>query len=287
MKSMTGYGASKLDSPTMKASIILKSWNSRFLDLSIQMPAYLGALERRIRELIESKVGRGKLELYIRVLGGDMPSNVVVDTSSAKAVADAVRSLAKAAGIEESLKISHLLGIEGMVSFERNVDADTVWNLLAPEIVKCIDDFNEERTREGATTAADLDEKLLVLESALELVDMVAPELENTIRTSLRARFEEVMGSLVDEGRILGELSAYLARHTISEEITRLRSHIASFRTAMLEQACGKKLDFICQEMNREANTIGSKSADARIGDAVIRMKDSVENLREQIRNVE
>jgi uncharacterized protein (TIGR00255 family) len=287
MKSMTGYGASKLDSPTMKASIILKSWNSRFLDLSIQMPAYLGALERRIRELIESKVGRGKLELYIRVLGGDMPSNVVVDTSSAKAVADAVRSLAKAAGIDESLKISHLLGIEGMVSFERNVDADTVWNLLAPELVKCIDDFNEERTREGATTAADLDEKLLVLESALELVDMVAPELENTIRTSLRARFEEVMGSLVDEGRILGELSAYLARHTISEEITRLRSHIASFRTAMLEQACGKKLDFICQEMNREANTIGSKSADARIGDAVIRMKDSVENLREQIRNVE
>jgi len=287
MKSMTGYGAARLDSPTLRASIILKSWNSRFLDLSIQMPAYLGALERRIRELVESRVSRGKLELNIRVLGGDMPSNVSVDTSSAKAVADAVRNLAKAAGIEEPLRISHLLGIEGMVSFERNIDADSIWNLLAPVLDACLEAFDVERMREGATTAVDLDEKLLVLESALQLIQGVAPELEASIRTSLRSRFEEVMGSLVDEGRILGELSAYLARHTISEEITRLRSHITAFRTAMMELACGKKLDFICQEMNREANTIGSKSADARISDAVIRMKDSVENLREQVRNVE
>jgi uncharacterized protein (TIGR00255 family) len=287
MKSMTGYGASRLDSATLKASIILKSWNSRFLELSIQMPSYLGSLERRIRELVESRVSRGKLELNIRVLGGDMPSNVVADTSSAKAVADAIRSLAKAAGVDEPLRISHLLGIEGMVSFERNVDADSVWNLLAPELSTCLDAFDAERTREGITTSADLGEKLVALESALGQIDQLAPELEASIRTSLRTRFEEVMGSLVDEGRILGELAAYLARHTISEEISRLRSHIKAFRSAMLEPACGKKLDFICQEMNREANTIGSKSADARISDAVIRMKDSVENLREQVRNVE
>jgi uncharacterized protein (TIGR00255 family) len=284
---MTGYGASRLDSTTLKASAVLKSWNSRFLELAIQMPPYLGPLERRIRELVESRVSRGKLELYIRVLGGEMPSNVVADTSSAKAVADAIRSLAKAAGIDEPLRISHLLGIEGMVSFERNVDADNVWSLLSPELVKCIDAFDAERTREGMTTAADLDEKLLTLETALAQIDTVAPELEANIRSSLRARFEEVMGSLVDEGRILGELAAYLARHTISEEIARLRSHVKAFRAAMQEPACGKKLDFICQEMNREANTIGSKSADARISDAVIRMKDSVENLREQVRNVE
>jgi uncharacterized protein (TIGR00255 family) len=287
MKSMTGYGASRLDSATLRASIILKSWNSRFLELSIQMPSYLGSLERRIRELVESRVSRGKLELNIRVLGGDMPSNVVADTSSAKAVADAIRSLATAAGVDEPLRISHLLGIEGMVSFERNVDADSVWNLLAPQLGTCIDAFDAERTREGMTTAADLGEKLEALESALGKIDGLAPELEASIRTSLRTRFEEVMGSLVDEGRMLGELAAYLARHTISEEITRLRSHIKAFRAAMLEPACGKKLDFICQEMNREANTIGSKSADARISDAVIGMKDSVENLREQVRNVE
>jgi uncharacterized protein (TIGR00255 family) len=287
MKSMTGYGASRLDSATLRASIILKSWNSRFLELSIQMPSYLGSLERRIRELVESRVSRGKLELNIRVLGGDMPGNVVADTSSAKAVADAIRSLATAAGVDEPLRISHLLGIEGMVSFERNVDADSVWNLLAPQLGTCIDAFDAERTREGMTTAADLGEKLEALESALGKIDGLAPELEASIRTSLRTRFEEVMGSLVDEGRMLGELAAYLARHTISEEITRLRSHIKAFRAAMLEPACGKKLDFICQEMNREANTIGSKSADARISDAVIGMKDSVENLREQVRNVE
>ena len=243
MKSMTGYGASRLDSATLKASIILKSWNSRFLELSIQMPSYLGSLERRIRELVESRVSRGKLELNIRVLGGDMPSNVVADTSSAKAVADAIRSLAKAAGVDEPLRISHLLGIEGMVSFERNVDADSVWNLLAPELGTCLDAFDAERTREGMTTSADLGEKLAALESALGQIDQLAPELEASIRTSLRTRFEEVMGSLVDEGRILGELAAYLARHTISEEISRLRSHIKAFRSAMPEPACGKKLE--------------------------------------------
>jgi len=126
-----------------------------------------------------------------------------------------------------------------------------------------------------------------LLETALDTIASAVPDMESSLRTTLRSRFEEVMGDLVDENRILAELASYLAKHTINEEVVRLRSHIAAFRSTMDEPLCGKKLDFICQEMNREANTIGSKSADARVSGAVITMKDAVENIREQARNVE
>ncbi len=287
MKSMTGYGSYRLDSGSIKASITAKAWNNRFLELSVTLPGYLGSLERRIRDLVESEVARGKVELSIRVLGGDMPTEVTMDTASAKVVADAIRKLAAATGIEESVRLSHILGIDGILSYERNVDADALWLELSPAVIACMNALNLEREREGESTLIDLSEKLSSLESALAVIELAVPEMEASIRTGLRTRFMEVMGDIVDESRILAELASYLAKHTINEEIVRLRSHIDAFRNAMEEPVCGKKLDFICQEFNREANTIGSKSGDARISDSVIRMKDAIENIREQVRNVE
>jgi uncharacterized protein (TIGR00255 family) len=284
---MTGYGATRLDVPSIKASLTTKAWNNRFLELSVQMPGYLGSLDRRIRDQVESRIARGKVELSIRVLGGDMPTDVVIDAASARSVADAIRNLAEAAGIDEPVRLSHILGIDGMLSYERNVDADVLWLELSPAIAACLDAFDAEREREGEETRIDLAGKLASLEAALDIIEAATPDIEASIRSTLRARFVEVMGDLVDEARILGELASYLAKHTINEEIVRLRSHIGAFRKAMDEPVCGKKLDFICQELNREANTIGSKSADPRISEAVIRMKDAVENIREQVRNVE
>jgi len=287
MKSMTGYGSYRLDSGSIKASITTKAWNNRFLELSVTLPGYLGSLERRIRDLVESKIARGKVELSIRVLGGDMPTEVIMDTASAKVVADSIRKLAAAAGIEESVRLSHILGMDGILTYERNVDADALWSELSPAVIACLNAFDLEREREGESTLNDLSEKLSSLESALAIIELAVPEMEASIRTNLRTRFVEVMGDLVDESRILAELASYLAKHTINEEIVRLRSHMTAFKQAMKEPVCGKKLDFICQELNREANTIGSKSADMRISDAVIKMKDAIENIREQVRNVE
>lgn len=287
MKSMTGFGAYRLDSPGLKATLTLKSWNNRFLELSVMMPGYLAPVERAIRDIVAARVGRGKVELSIRVLSCDMPADVVVDAASAKAVAEALRNLGRAAGIDEPVRLSHLLGIDGILGYERNVDADALMTALEPALAACLDAFDAEREREGAATRIDLEAKLAALEAALDTIEAAGPALEAKARAALRARFEEVMGDLVDEARILGELASYLAKHTINEEIVRLRAHIAAFRKAIDEPVCGKKLDFICQEMNREANTIGSKSSDPAISDAVIAMKDAVENIREQARNVE
>ncbi|GAB1455507.1 hypothetical protein MASR2M48_08140 [Spirochaetota bacterium] len=162
----------------------------------------------------------------IKILGGDIPSDVVIDATSAKAVADALRNLARAADIDEPVRLSHLLGIDGMLSYERSLDAEATWEALAPVIASCLDAFDAERQREGAATELDLDEKLCSLSKSLDIIEEATPGMEATIRANLRARFDEVMGDVVDEARILSELASYLAKHTINEEIVRLRSHM-------------------------------------------------------------
>jgi uncharacterized protein (TIGR00255 family) len=287
MKSMTGFGAARIDAPGLKASVQMKSWNNRYLEISLLMPSYLMPLDRCIRDYLESRIARGKVEVAIRVHGGDVPTEVSIDESSAKAVVDTLRALGTTLGIEEPVRLSHVLGIDGILAFERKADTDALWLTLAPVLEACVAAFNAERNREGAHTRNDLEQKLDELRTALATVETVAPGLEAAIKVNLRKKFEEVMGDLVDEARLLSEVASYLAKHTVNEEIVRLRSHIKSFEATMNEPICGKKLDFICQEINREANTIGSKSASADVSDAVIRMKDAVENIREQIRNIE
>jgi len=287
MKSMTGFGAARIDAPGLKASVQMKSWNNRYLEISLLMPSYLMPLDRSIRDYLESRIARGKVEVSIRLHGGDVPTEVSIDESSAKAVVDALRSLGSTLGMDEPVRLSHVLGIDGILAFERKADTDSLWLTLAPVLEACVEAFNSEREREGAHTREDLEQKLDELRTALATVETAAPGLEAAIKTNLRKKFEEVMGDLVDEARLLSEIASYLAKHTVNEEIVRLRSHIKSFQASMNEPVCGKKLDFICQEINREANTIGSKSASADVSDAVIRMKDAVENIREQIRNIE
>jgi len=287
MKSMTGYGSSDIAGALVAGTVTLRSWNNRYLELSVQMPAFLAALERPAREYVESRVARGKLELSVRARSVSNRAGPTIDEAGARTAADALRKLARAAGIDEPVGLSHLMAVEGVLSFERGDDAEALWSDLEPALEACMRSYEAERLREGAAARADMEGGLAAIERSLDVVEARAPELESFVKTDLRRRFMEVMGDLVDEARILSEVSAYLARHTINEELSRLRSHAASFLSSMDEPACGKKLDFICQELNREANTIGSKSAQAEVSAAVIAMKEAIENLREQARNVE
>lgn len=287
MKSMTGFGSIRVDSPLLAAAITLKSLNNRYLELSLNIPASLAGLERRIRDYIQGRVHRGKVELTVKVLGGDFPTEVIVDTAAAASIASALRELASAAGINEPVRLSHLLGIEGMLSFQRNADADRFWAELEPALDTCVKAFDAERHREGRNARTDMETQLKAMSDAVDMIALRADDLDNQIIEDLRKRFRDVVGDLVDEGRIMTEVASYLAKHTINEELVRLRSHLEAFSQAMDEDHCGKKLDFICQELNRESNTIGSKSAQIEVSSAVIRMKDAIENIREQVRNVE
>lgn len=287
MNSMTGYGSARLDSPLFSAALAMRSWNNRYLELSLSLPAFLAPLEQRIRETLSAALGRGKVELSVRVGQSALPTRVTVDASAARAMADALRLLSREAGLDEPVRLSHLLGVDGLLAFERDADADQLWETLKPALDACIKDFQASRAREGRTTEQDMEEKLGLIAEAVGKAQLLAPAADAELAKELRSRFTELLGNLADENRILAETATYLAKHTINEELVRLRSHLDAFRAAMRESQCGKKLDFICQELNREANTVGSKSAQYELSSLVIGMKDAIENLREQVRNVE
>jgi len=287
MKSMTGFARKEIETPYIKGTITIKAYNNRYLEISAYLPPYLAALESKLRGTISKNVIHGKVEVALRIREVTDPPSVMVDTAAASACVSALNLIAQTVGIKEPLRVSDIMSFDGVVSFERTIDTDAVWEALQPCVVACLADFDIEREREGLSTREDIDRKLLSINKSLGVVKTNDPAIEMVIRENLAKSFKEVVGDAVDENRVLQEIASYLAKHTINEEIVRLSSHISAFYSTMEEPGCGKKLDFLCQEMNREVNTIGSKNILAPIGEAVVALKDAIENVREQLRNIE
>lgn len=287
MISMTGFSSKKISIDGANFLLNLKSWNNRYLELNIQLPSAYQNLERNIRQLLEQHIERGKVDFSLKTDASSMPGSLNFNEAAVRTTADTIRAMAKAAGIKEKLSLQHLLSIDGLLQLDRSMDTDQLWPNLLVGIEQCLAEFNADRQREGAATAVDIESKLAILDNSLLAIQQLAPSADASIQAALRKKFEEVMGSVLDENRILTEIAVYLAKYTVNEELVRLQAHLKSFRSSMHEKACGKKLDFICQELNREVNTIGSKSSVADISGHVILMKEAIENIREQIRNIE
>jgi len=285
---MTGFAHREIEREGLRGSLELKSYNNRYLDISVYLPAYLSRLEPLLRSFLSERVVHGKLEASLRVRAMDAPVSASADLAAAKAVAAVLREVSAACGIEEPLRLGSVIGFEGVISFQRELDEGDLWARLLPEIEACFADYDESRLREGRATALDISAQMARVSASVELVRSKAPEIESTIKSQLAARFQETLGDAVDQGRVLSEVASYLMKYTINEELSRLSAHIDSF-SRMLEndKAPGKKLDFLCQEMNREVNTIGSKSMLLEVSRAVVELKDALENVREQLRNIE
>lgn len=288
MKSMTGYGYTEHRDHQVHLVLELKSYNNRYLDISMSLPPSLSRLEPRVREYLGSKIARGRVELFIRVTDLDEEMEVMVDRKVVENYVHVLSELAQTAGIPAEIKIDHLLSLEGVLKTERNPDVEAYWQLLEPRLEALLADFEATRAREGETTQADIASNLAVVSRSLETIDGYSAELETQIKNNLRVRFLEMMGDGVDETRIMSETAVMLVKSAIAEEIVRIRSHLDHFREVMGQnQPVGKKLDFICQELGREINTIGSKSAIMEVNQSVIDVKDALEKIREQLRNVE
>jgi uncharacterized protein (TIGR00255 family) len=287
-KSMTGFAHRDIAQKSLKGSVDLKSYNNRYLDIYVSLPPQLGGLEPRIREYLSSRIVHGKVEFTLRVREIDVPVNASADIAAAKAVAKVLGEISEACGLREGVKLSNILSFEGVVSYGRDLDEGELWSMLEPEIAACFSSYDESRLREGEATRRDIEGQLARVDEGLALVSAQVPEIERTVRGQLKARFAEVMGDSVDENRILAETAALLMKYTVNEEVSRLSAHIASFRRIIRnEEASAKKLDFLCQEMNREVNTIGSKNILLPVAEAVVELKDALENIREQLRNIE
>lgn len=288
MKSMTGFGHGERSDDTLSVSVELKSYNNRFLDVFVNLPSFLSSLEPRVREFVADRCQRGKIEVSIRAkeLQGDV--NVIVDEKAAAAYYGAVRRLAESLGLDETPRLSTILSLEGVLQTDKARNPEKFWQAIEPLLSDAFAGFESSRVREGKATEADILSHIGAIENALSLVAGHAPALEESIKENLRTRFREVLGDAADENRVLAETAVLLMKYTISEEIARLKTHLTEFREETARNpAPGKKLDFLCQEINREINTIGSKSPILEVSRAVVEMKDALENVREQLRNVE
>jgi uncharacterized protein (TIGR00255 family) len=288
IKSMTGFAHRDVSQEGFRGSLEIKSYNNRYLDLSISLPPYLSRLEPRIRSFLSDRIVHGKVEACLRIREFDAPIEAAADIVAAKAVAAVLSQISEACGIDAPPSLSAVIGFEGVIAFDRKVDDESVWARVSPELEACFADYEDSRLREGAATRVDILAHLERVASGLSLVKGQVPEIERTVRTQLSAKFKDVLGDAVDEGRVLAEIASALMKFTISEELSRLSAHIDSFaRILETEPASGKKLDFLCQEMNREVNTIGSKSMLLPVSRTVVELKDALENIREQLRNIE
>jgi uncharacterized protein (TIGR00255 family) len=288
MKSMTGYACQELRNDQLSLSVEIKGYNSRFLDLFVYLPPFLSALEPWIREYISSRFRRGKIEVGIRLKERNGDVSVSVNHQAAKVYYEKISALAKELGLREKPSLSLILGMEGVLEIEKNRDDERNRSFIEPLIEKAADQFEAERVREGRHTQDDILSHITLLEESATLVASHSPALETSIKDNLRSRFTELLGDQIDESRVLSETAVLLMKYTISEELSRLGAHLAEFRAETERNPSpGKKLDFLCQEINREINTIGSKTPILEVSRAVVDMKNALENIREQLRNIE
>jgi len=184
--------------------------------------------------------------------------------------------------------MEQILKADGILKVERTTDVEAFWRLLEPQIALAFGDFERTRIAEGELTTADILSNVALIETSVRVVERYAGDLEASIKKNLRERFAELLGDNYDESRLLAETAVLLVKSTVGEEVIRVGGHLAAFRRiACGDEAAGKKLDFLCQEIGREINTIGSKSVVLEVSQAVVEAKDALEKVREQLRNVE
>jgi uncharacterized protein (TIGR00255 family) len=288
MKSMTAYAYREVQEADHFLSVEIRSYNSRFLEIYVNAASHLSPLEPDIRKCIAARCARGKVEASVRFRDHNSPVKVSLNRAAAAAYAEVIADLAETLRSAEKPSLSMILGCEGVLDVERERDTERYWGRLEPVLKAALDDFDLERAREGKHTEEDILSHIGILETSLKTIASFAPRMEESIRTNIQTRFAEILGNRIDENRVLAETAVLLMKYTISEELSRLSAHFAEFRAeTKRNQSPGKKLDFLCQEINREINTIGSKSPVLEISRAVVDMKNALENIREQLRNVE
>lgn len=288
MTSMTGYGYNEMNYETAIVSVEIKSVNSRFLDLNINLPPFLNSIESYFRNKISQNITRGKVDVFIRVKELESDAQIYADTKMAKSYYDAIKEVAIATGYDEkSIPLSLILEQNGVLNSNKSYDVEKYQSMIDPIFDNALNQFVKDAIREGENLLVDLKSKLLELETCADFFKKWQPKMENVFKEIITAKFNDLLKDNVDENRIMTEVAAMLVKYTINEEIVRLQSHIKAMKDELENNPYpGKKIDFICQEMNREINTIGSKNQFAEVGAMVIKAKDSLENIREQSKNI-
>ncbi|SMC21574.1 TIGR00255 family protein [Clostridium acidisoli DSM 12555] len=292
MSSMTGYGRAFCESKSRNFTVEIKSVNHRYLDLNIKMPRSLLALEDRIRKAVQGSISRGKVDIYI--------TQTVLETENSKALFNknlcdsyvkCLNEIRELYNIKDDISLSLISKFPDVITVEeKDEDVEDIWEVLKKPLKEALDTLILMRRREGESLKGDIEKKCTDIKVLVDSIDDKSRNLVDNYKVKLNNRINELISdkNLIDENRIAMEVAIFSDKACIDEEIVRLRSHISQLSESIeISKPVGRKLDFIVQEMNREANTIASKASDVNIVHLVLDIKNDIEKIREQIQNIE
>lgn len=290
MKSMTGYGKGFAEANGRSITIEIKAVNHRFSDILFKLPRTLAFVEDRLKKEIQAKISRGHLDVFCTYKNvGDTLHSLRLDKSLAEQYKGIAEELS-AMGIQDDLTASTVVRLaDVVVDAGEQEDEEALASLALSATKTAVKNLTKMREKEGKALKTDLLSKLAAIETLTETIAARAPLVGEEHAEKLRQRIEEALrGVELDEARLLNEVAFFIDKASIDEEITRMRGHIEHGRAVFEEkEPIGKKLDFLVQEMNREANTMGSKSNDLQITRNVLLLKSEIEKVREQVQNIE
>lgn len=291
IKSMTGFGSAKGTVEGLNITVELKSVNNRYLDVSVRMPRSFMFAEEAVKSAVQRHISRGKVDVFVSVDSSDAGDiTVKVNEALLKGYIDAVRSISEEYSLPADMTAFGVSRFPDVLSVEKkDLDADAISAGIVDITEHALDDFDAMRLREGEKLRDDVLGRLETISGYVADVETKSPETVKEYRARLEAKMAEVLGSAgIDENRILAEAAIFADHIAVDEETVRLRSHMSQLRKMINSSSpTGRKIDFLIQEFNREANTIGSKCQNSDIAHTVVDLKSEIEKIREQIQNIE
>lgn len=291
VRSMTGYGRSQQQLGGYDILLEIRSVNHRYFEFSCKTPRMYGYLEDRLKAFVQERVSRGKIQvnLYLQRLdGGD--EVIAVNRAVAQGYLQALREVRAELDVDDDIALSDIARLPDVFAVRRaQEDPEAVWSLVAQVAEAAVDEFLAMRAAEGERMKDDILARAQAVLGYVAKIEAAAPQTVSAYRDRLYVKLQELLGDRqIDEGRLLTEAALFADKVATDEETVRLRSHVASLEEILAGgEAVGRKLDFLVQEFNREANTIGSKCSDVAISKLVVEMKSEIEKMREQVQNIE
>lgn len=291
VKSMTGFGRGFLEECKKSFTVEMKSVNHRYCDINIRMPKAFMALEERMRAVIQEKVHRGKIDVYITVNTYDKDDvELIYNETLSDNYYECLKKISERYDIKNDISVSLIGRFPEVITVkQKEEDLEAVWKSLSVSLKEAVDSLVYMREKEGSKLYKDINIKSAEIKKMVDKIEEKAPKVVNEYNKKIHERVSELLSqSEIDENRIAMEVALFVDKSSVDEEIVRLNSHINQIlETLNLKEPIGRKLDFIVQEMNREANTIASKSTDLEIVNLVLNIKNHIEKIREQIQNIE
>lgn len=290
IKSMTGYGKANLTKNDRSYQIEIKTVNHRYLDISVKMPRQLSYLEEPIKKEIGNKIKRGKVDVFITFDNNSLEGREIkINTELASAYIKELKKLAESENILADIQVNDIARYPDVLNIENSQDDETIKNEILEVLKIAIDNLIQMRQVEGIKMAEDISARIDYIQEKVQEISKLSTGLIEEYIVKLEERLKQILkGQEIDQARLAQEVVIYADKCSVEEEVTRLNSHISQFHNLInSNEPIGKKLDFIIQEMNRETNTIGSKSGSLEITNLVINIKTELEDIREQVQNIE